>query len=216
MSFDYTTLITPEHADKAKFKAWVALLTGALDSIATVVASMPSKFDVDLAVGEQLDFVGLWVGVSRVQVVSATAIGNAFSWNVLGKGWNEAYWYPPYVSTTTTVVLDDATYRALIKATIAGNYWTGTADDMARISADIAPSLGLTLQVIDNLDMTTRVRIVGAPSASLLRLVQIGKIPVHAAGVRVSHYMNTSVSGAWVAIAELTAPRPAYNFGTPQ
>jgi hypothetical protein len=62
---DYTTLITSEHRDKPKFAALVGLLANAVGDIGAAIQSLPQAFDLDVAIGTQLDVVGLWVGRSR-------------------------------------------------------------------------------------------------------------------------------------------------------
>ena len=94
MAKDYTTLITSQHKDKSKFVAWLAVLTDAVDDITDVTLHLPTDFSVDAAVGVQLDAVGAWVGVSRQQEYSIAGV--YFSFNITGRGWNEANWRGPY------------------------------------------------------------------------------------------------------------------------
>ena len=62
---DYLSLVPPQHRNKPNF---IAALTAVLQPMVdhqAVLASMPAAFDLDVAVGVQLDQIGLWVGVSR-------------------------------------------------------------------------------------------------------------------------------------------------------
>ena len=97
MARDYTALVTSEHAKRPKFMARVALTTGAMAQASDAALALPGAFSVDSAIGAQLDRVGLWVGVSRKQTIP---VPNAFfSWNTVGKGWNQANWKGPLEPT---------------------------------------------------------------------------------------------------------------------
>lgn len=62
---DYLNLVTSEHNQKPKFMAMMAVdVQGYVDNQA-LCATFPALFDLDLAVGQQLEFVGAWVGLSR-------------------------------------------------------------------------------------------------------------------------------------------------------
>jgi len=61
----YLSLITSEHRDKPLFMALIAaLVQGSVDQ-QYVLSTFSSLFDLDLAVGDQLDKLGAWIGVSR-------------------------------------------------------------------------------------------------------------------------------------------------------
>jgi len=62
---DYLALITSEHNQKPNFVAVVsAFVQGFADETATI-SSIIGLYDLDTAVGSQLDTIGLWVGQSR-------------------------------------------------------------------------------------------------------------------------------------------------------
>ena len=90
---DYTGLITSEHADKPKFMAMVAAVAQCAVDQMTLLQSMPTAFDLDAAVGVQLDAVGIWVGLNRN---IAVPIDNVyFSWDTAGVGWDQGVWKQP-------------------------------------------------------------------------------------------------------------------------
>lgn len=62
----YTELITNYHATKPKFLAHVDLMTRPLIDVAAATRGLITAFDIDSAVGVQLDILGLWIGRSRV------------------------------------------------------------------------------------------------------------------------------------------------------
>lgn len=194
MALDYTSLVTSQYRDKPRFAATVALLTQAVGGITDALASMPDAFDVDLAVGAQLDAVGLWVGISRRQPVP---LANAyFSFDVDGLGWDEANWATQYDPVEGIVLLDDDTYRSVIKAKIGANYWDGSVSSLNAIAFASFADEGVNCYVVDNQDMSVTIYILGNPSAALLELIKRGVTPPRTAGVLVAGYVLASVSGA--------------------
>lgn len=61
----YLSLITSEHKNRPLFMAFVAALIQASVDQQYVMGTFSSLFDLDLAVGDQLDKLGAWIGVSR-------------------------------------------------------------------------------------------------------------------------------------------------------
>ncbi len=85
----YTELITNYHATKPKFLAHVDLMTRPLIDVAAATRGLITAFDIDSAVGVQLDILGLWIGRSRV--VSQPISGVYFSWDTDGLGYDQGY-----------------------------------------------------------------------------------------------------------------------------
>ena len=90
----YTELITNNHATKPKFLAHVDLMTRPLIDVAAATRGLITAFDIDSAVGVQLDILGLWIGRSRV--VSQPISGVYFSWDTDGLGYDQGVWQGPY------------------------------------------------------------------------------------------------------------------------
>lgn len=193
MTTDYTQYITSQHADKPRFAATVALTAGAFAQIADAALNLPKAFDVDTAVGVQLDIIGLWVGIARKQAIPIA--GAFFSWNTAGKGWNEANWKGPYEPDEGIVNLDDDTYRVVIKAKIGTNYWKGSYESVQEIGQSAVTPVGVQCFVLDNLDMTTTVYVLGAPTNVLLEMIKRGLVPPKAAGIRITGYVLASQPG---------------------
>lgn len=194
MPTDYSSYITSSHADQAKFRSWVQAVTGAVAEVAASALQLLPAFDVDSAIGSQLDVIGLWVGVARKQSVPIT--GAFFSWNTAGLGWNQANWKGPYEPTEGITNLDDDTYRAVLKAKIGSNYWAGTNETLAEIGQTAMAQLDVQCFVLDNMDMSTTVYILGAPTKVLIEMIKRGVAPPKAAGVRVTGYILASSPGA--------------------
>lgn len=194
MASDYTTLITAGHRDKPKFVETVGLLTGALGQIYDRTVSLTEAFNIDVAVGAQLDIIGLWVGISRRQLVP---IADAFfSWDTPGLGWDQANWKGPFEAAEGITILDDETYRAVIKAKIGSNYWDGTGEEIQVIGQEAFDDLDVQCFVLDHLDMTITIYILGAPTAALIEMIKRGIAPPKPAGVKINGYILASTPGA--------------------
>ncbi|HDR8979509.1 TPA: DUF2612 domain-containing protein [Burkholderia vietnamiensis] len=191
---DYTELITSKHRDKPRFAATVAAVVQPLVDQMNVLQSMPGKFDLDNAVGAQLDDVGLWVGVSRKIRIPLTGI--YFSFDIAGLGFDQGTWKGPFDPDTGLTVLDDDTYRLVIRAKIGANHWDGTLASSAAILNSI---FGADTHVFieDHQDMSMTIGIAGkVPSAVFLALLAGGYIPLKPEGVRVAYTLVTSADGA--------------------
>lgn len=183
---DYLNLITSEHRKKQNFAAMVSLDTSAPVRVQDLLAAMIPKFDLDQAVGDQLDIIGLWVGVTRN--VSIPVTGLYFSWDGIDPtvGWDFGIWEPPLAPVDVTS-LPDGAYRTLIRAKIAANSWNGTTDGAYAIWDNIFPDTTILIQ--DNQDMTYAMAIIGGIIDSLtLALLTGGYLPLKPEGVRITEY----------------------------
>lgn len=182
---DYLSLLTSEHREKPNFKAMVTADVTPLLRIQNVLSSMIPLFDVDIAVGQQLDIIGRWVGISRN--VSIPIPNVYFEWDGdFTVGWEFGTWQPPLAPTDVTTLPDDA-YRTLIKAKIAANQWDGTTDGAYAIWDSIFTQFQILIQ--DHQNMSYDLAVVGGIVDSLtLALLVGGYIPLKPEGVKVSVY----------------------------
>ncbi|WP_250481910.1 DUF2612 domain-containing protein [Caballeronia sp. NCTM5] len=191
---DYTGLVTSEHADKPKFMAMVGGVAQAFVDIQNQLSATPPSFDLDSAVGVQLDAVGLWVGITRN--VNTPLTGVYFSLDTSGLGFDQGVWQGPFDPTTGVVSLDDDTYRLLIRAKIGANSWDGTLGTSAAILNRIFDG-GTYVFIQDNGDMSITYGIAGnVPSAIFLALLRGGYIPLKPEAVHINGYFVTSNSGS--------------------
>ena len=128
---DYTGLITSEHNQRPKFMAVVEALTKPMVALQNLLGGMPDVFDLDKAVGVQLDAVGLWVGIARR--VATPLTGVYFSLDTAGVGFDQGNWKGPFDPDTGLTLLDDDTYRLVLRAKIGANHWDGTLGSTAAI-----------------------------------------------------------------------------------
>lgn len=127
----YTGLITSEHADKPKFTAMVSAVAQCFVDQQNALGTFIPSFDLDEAVGDQLDTLGAWVGIGRR--VRTPLTGVYFSFDIAGVGFDQGVWQGPFDPSTGITVLDDDTYRLLIRAKIGANHWDGTLASSAAI-----------------------------------------------------------------------------------
>lgn len=191
---EYLNLITSAYRQKPNFTGMVSLNVAVAVRVQELLDSMIPIFDVDVAVGKQLDVIGQWVGISRIISVPIPATGIYFSWDGTDPavGWDFGSWQDVNQPVDITSLPDDA-YRTLIRAKIAANRWDGTTDGAYAIWDQVFPNLTILIQ--DNQDMTYSLAVVGGlVDALTLALLTGGYIPLKPEGVRVSYYY-VSVDG---------------------
>ncbi|MBA4220156.1 MAG: DUF2612 domain-containing protein [Methylobacterium sp.] len=190
----YLRLITSYHRGKPKFAAMIRALVEPLVAIQDVIAHLPLDFDLDHAIGVQLDVVGEWVGRNRFVRVP---IANAwFSFDYEMRGFDQGVWYQPQYDTPAGITrLDDGTYRTLLRAKIAANNWDGTLPSAKAALEILFPNGETNIIVLDNQDMTITFGVAGViPSALFIALLSDGYLPLKPEGVR-ADYRITTVSG---------------------
>lgn len=144
----YLNLVTSEYRNSPKFLAFLQVLLKKFDDISICLVSMDMAFDVDNAVGPQLDNVGAIVGANRT--VGFQPTGGA------------------------SPVLNDTDYRLLIKATAGANSWDGTIDGLQSIWQTLFP--GGTITIGDNQNMTATIFLTGTFSQMQQDLIVNGYI----------------------------------------
>ena len=174
--------------------AMVSLLAQWAVDRQNMLASIPGLYDIDDAVGSQLDAVGLWVGASRNLSVPLTDV--YFSLDIAGLGLDQGVIQGPFDPTTGLVSLPDAQYRILLYATIAANNWDGTIPGAYTAWNTIFEPLGYSILIQDYQNMTMGIALIGpTPDAVTLALFKGGYLNLIPAGVGVAFYFQQSVPG---------------------
>lgn len=196
---DYLNLITSAWSKKPKFTAMISLDVSVQVQVQKLLQSMIPIFDLSFPpVGDQLDIIGEWVGVSRN--VNIPISGVYFTWDGTDPtvGWDFGSWQPSSLPTTITTLPDDA-YLTLIRAKIASNAWDGTTNGAYRIWDAVFPQFTILIQ--DNMNMTYALGITGGIVDSLtLALITGGYIPLRPEGVLITEYFVSTDTGpafAW-------------------
>lgn len=123
----YLDKVTPRHQGKPKFMAMLAGVLQPFVDVQATLAKLPSLYDLDKAVGVQLDRVGVRVG--RDRNVSVPVPTRLFALDDPLRGLDQGYWSEPFNGAVTVTRLDDATYRKLLRAKILLNKWDGSIDE---------------------------------------------------------------------------------------
>jgi hypothetical protein len=155
-----------------------------------------TAFDIDEAIGVQLDALGEWIGRSRI--VSQPISGVYFSFDKDGLGWDQGVWQGPYDPDAGYTSLSDDTYRIILKAKIAINGWDGQNDSLPPILEAALEGSGLKMQIFDNQDMTISVWVfpetdISLVSLELIAAIRQGYLTVKAAGVWAGDVQTPSI-----------------------
>lgn len=193
----YLAKITSEHKNKPKFAAFVSVFLQPLADIIAVANSMPGLFDIDTAVGQQLDFLGEWIGLTRF--VNVPVVGTYFSFDITGLGFDEGTWFSSGDPFFTTTALDDPTYRNLLKAKILQNQWDGSMDGAYAIWDQLFEGTGLVVAINDHADLTfdmSMVATIALPTPVQIALFTGGYISTRPAGIRIRGYTLPTIVAA--------------------
>lgn len=136
---DYTQLITSEHNKRPKFTAMVAAVANAWGAVYDFTKTIPADFDLDAAVGAQLDVIGLWVGQSRlipnvllVQYFGFDGNPAALNFGEEGNAAIGGRFYGDGDPIDGSTLLADPEYRTIIRARIVRNTAKGLTADFIK------------------------------------------------------------------------------------
>ena len=188
----YLNLVTSEHRNKPNFIAFLTAVLQPLVDTQAVLLTMSGLYDLDVAVGQQLDVVGQWVGASRN--LSVPLIGVYFAFDMANIGFDQGTWYGPFDPTSGLVSLPDDAFRTLIRATIAANHWDGTINGAYAAWNILFAGTGIGILIQDLGDMHMLFALTGpVPDAVTLALLEGGYLSLVPAGVQVDNYYSPSV-----------------------
>jgi hypothetical protein len=148
----YIDRVTSEHINATRFiETLSASVQPFADSI-DVLNGLYEDFDLDNAIGAQLDILGQWIGISRY--VTSPLTGVYFSFDTSGLGFDQGYIFGPGDSTSGLSALPDDIYVILLKAKIIANYWDGTANGAYAAWNALLGPYGYQILIQDNGNMT--------------------------------------------------------------
>ena len=151
----YLNLITSQYKNSPKMIAWLTAKLQKLDDITYCLASLATAFDLDYAVGPQLDILGQLIGQSRIVGFQPTGGGSP--------------------------TLADVDYRILLRARIAQNQWTGRIDALQGTWQTLFP--GGKIVIADQQNMSADIILTGAFTQIQRDLIQNGYIVPRPEGV---------------------------------
>lgn len=163
----YRRLLTSQYKTRPRLTSWLLWLLSEGLTFGSTLAEFVEAFNLDTAVGAQLDTIGHIVGVNRL-----------------------LNFYP---AGGESPVMDDETYRLVIKARIVQDFWKGNLDELYAAWSVLFPDV--ILQIQDQQDMTYNVVIMGAFTSLMRELIANGYIVPKPEGVRINLMTITDTSG---------------------
>lgn len=158
----YQNLITSEYRLSPKFMAWLTVLLQKMDDASTVADKIDLAFDLDNAVGVQLDALGVILGRERTVTFQPT--------------------------DGSSPTLNDENYRLALKAKVLLNQWKGKIGELQPVWQVLFPGGGLIVK--DNQDMTMTVAITGNLTMVQRDLVANGYIIPKPQAVGVNYFFG--------------------------
>ena len=188
----YKGLLTSQYQNSTKFKNWLGAPLQMLDEIDTYLATQLLLFNIDLTTTAFSEYLGQMIieygGTLLNEDGDVLTLLNAGETNpvldIIGiiVGQRRKVAFEP--SDGVSPVLDDTTYRLLLKAKMAANMWDGKIESLAPIWEGLFP--GGQIIVVDNLDMTMNVYVTGSFTSIITDLILEGYIVPKPMGVELN------------------------------
>ena len=153
---DYLNIITSEHRQQPKYIAMLTAYLRKLQDAQLVIEAFDLHFDLNEAIGAQLDRLGDIVGRSRILA---------------------------FQPESRSALLDDDNYRLIIKAKILQNQWAGTIEDMANLFQQVFPDM--QLKIIDHQNMSMEIQVTGLRDDLQLQMLNNGYVIPKPEGVSI-------------------------------
>lgn len=186
----YLALITDQHNQQPNYVQSVSVSVQPFADGIALLNELVEDFDLDEAIGVQLDAVGVRVGRSRYLTIPLNVY---FSWGVPHLGWGEGIWKGPFDALDGLARLPDDPYRILLRAVIVANVWDGTIPDAYRAWNDVLfANTPFRILIQDYGDETMAIALVGeAPDAITKALFTTGELDLKPAAVTLYHVLPT-------------------------
>lgn len=160
---DYLALIPAPNSIQPNFMAWVEANIQLFVDGQDCLNSMIAAFNIETAVGAQMDVIGQILGQPRTVD------------------------FEP--SDMSSPVLDDDNYRIILKSKIIRNLWHGTKPELYDFWQQFFPTIPLL--ILDNQDMSMDVLVIGMAPGIQQDLVEHGYFVPKPAGVRINYFFST-------------------------
>jgi len=179
---ELTNLLIKQYWEKPKAKAEIQLLASKWEQAIALLSALDPAFDLDNAVGPQLDVLGRIVGISRSVPSVIPKIYFGFSANPDSKGFASKFnqsriggpFYSKFSSAFTDLQLGDNDYRFFIRVKASLNRASGylSSDHYIGIQDVVLAAFNGRAYVVDNLDMTLTLYVSPVVSLDRLRLIR--------------------------------------------
>jgi len=209
MSIDYSTLLTSEYKNSPNLIQNVQLTANAIGDITALLQSLPAQFDLDVALGSQLDVDGQWIGFSRtiggvllVQFFGFADDPTALTFGELGSPSIGGRFLELNEDTSSTATLADPEYRLLLRAKILQNDWDGTVSEFEAAVSDV---IAMPTTVIDPGTAVVTIMPSLAVDPVLMQLLTNYDLLPRAGGVRYQ-FLFPSSGYIWTLAGTATSP----------
>lgn len=179
---DTSNLLIKQYWEKPKAKAEIEMLAASWDKARALLAMLDPAFDLDNAVGAQLDVLGRIVGISRSVPGIIPKIYFGFSINPDSKGFSDKFdplraggpFFDKFSIPFTSLQLDDNDYRFFIRVKASLNRASAylKSNEYISIQDVILNAFQGRAYVVDNLDMTLTLYVSPLVTLDRLRLIQ--------------------------------------------
>lgn len=163
-SLIYDDMVPSWNSEKPKYMAFFRMILQMVDDLRVFLESFLRHFDLDTAVGKQLDIIGALLGVSRTLPINLVA---------------------------SERILNDDDYRMYIRARIAANIWNGSNENAIDLYNAVFPGMGLELR--DRQDCTMSVVIGGEATTLQIEMLQHDILIPHPAGVKITYEIPRAI-----------------------
>lgn len=187
-------LLIKQYWEKPRAKAEIELQASTWEKTRAFIDALDPAFDLDNAVGPQLDVLGRIVGISRSVPGVIPKVYFGFDINVTDKGFASKFnplrvgapFYSKFSSKFTDLQLGDSDYRFFIRVKAAKNRASGyvSSDKYISIQDVVLSAFDGRAYVVDNLDMTLTLYVSPVVSLDRLRLIQALNLLPKPQGVR--------------------------------
>lgn len=191
---ELTNLLIKQYWEKDKAKAEITLQASTWDTCRTLLEMLDPAFDLDNAVGAQLDVLGRIVGIGRSVPDVIPKVYFGFSINPTNKGFASKFdqmriggpFFSKFSSAFTDLQLGDSDYRFFIRVKAALNRASGflSSEIYPDIQDVILAAFDGRAYVVDNLDMTLTLYVSLVVSMDRLRLIRSLNLLPKPQGVR--------------------------------
>lgn len=188
---NYKALITSQYQTSTNFMAWLDGLLGVVQDTATAVENLDYAFDLDYAIGLQLDALGEMIGIPRRINYTILSADVGFTWDDAALGWDDGLWVLPAL---TLLNMPDDIYRQVLKIKVVLNSWSGSVNE-AYIAWDNLFHGDPILVIENNKDMTMELGIIGTNILGIIEsLFAQEAISFRPTGVDCTYHFNSTGS----------------------
>lgn len=153
--------IYSQYRNKPKFVDWMNIARNMGGDINAAADAVSRSYDVDTAVGEQLDVLARIVVVDRGFIADIDLNQSMFDVDADAMQFGDADALFSGDTAATDTIMSDGLIRIAIKAKIAKNNGDATIKSILNQMAIIAPNLSY-IKIVDNQDMTFGIEFAGA------------------------------------------------------